>query len=94
MTMNIIGPREKIYKQYTHNMEKQIKVGKVSDSMETLKKLCNVKAEQMAKSMNITNKMEVTFWTGDIPELICVGKFKKDADGKVTYNLDFSQATL
>ena len=92
--MNIIGPREKIYKQYTHNMEKQIKVGKVSDKMETLEKLCNKKAEQMSKTMNITGETVVTFWTGIIPELICVGIFKKGADGKVSFDLDFSQSTL
>ena len=75
-------------------MERQITVGKVSDNMETLEKLCNEKAGQMSKTMNITSETEITFWTGDIPELICIGIFKKDADGKVSYNLDFSQSTL
>ena len=77
-------------------MEKQVTVGKVSDNMETLEKLCNEKAEQMAKTMAINSgeSQEVSFWTGDIPELICVGKFVKGNDGKTTYNLDFSQSTL
>lgn len=77
-------------------MEKQVSVGKVSDSMEKLNALCNEKAEQMAKTMSLKDgeTQEVTFWTRDSPELICVGEFVKGNDGKTTYNLDFSQSTL
>ena len=77
-------------------MEKQVSVGKVADSMEKLMQLCNEKAEQMTKTMAMNNgeSQEVSFWTDDIPELICVGKFVKGNDGKTTYNLDFSQSTL
>ena len=77
-------------------MEKQIEVGNVSDNIETLEKLCNEKAEQMAKTMTVNDgeTQEITFWTGDLPELICVGKFVKGSDGKTTYELDFSQSTL
>lgn len=75
-------------------MEQQVTVGKVSDSMEKLKKLCHEKAEQMAKTMNIENNVEIPFWTADIPELICVATFSKGDDGNITFCLDFSQATL
>ena len=75
-------------------MEKQVSVGKLSDSMEKLEQLCEEKAEQMAKTMNIVNDEDVSFWTSDIPELICICKFSKGDDGKVAYNLDFSQSTL
>lgn len=73
-------------------MEQQVKVGKVSDSMEQLTKLCNEKAAQMAATM--AEESEVTFWTADIPELICVAKFCKKDDGSIRYELDFEQSTL
>lgn len=48
--MNTIEPKEKIYKLKTiYNMEKQVMVGKVSDSMEKLENLCKEKAERMVK---------------------------------------------
>lgn len=75
-------------------MEKQVSVGKVSDSMEKLTNHCKEKAALLAKSMSNNTEEIVTFWTGDIPELICVGKFSKSTDGKIVYNLDFSQSTL
>lgn len=73
-------------------MEKQVTVGKVSDSMEKLEKLCKKKAEKMVKTM--TADAEVSFWTADIPELICIAKFCKGGDGNYNYTLDFSQSTL
>lgn len=73
-------------------MEKQVTVGKVSDSMEKLEKLCKEKAEKMVKTM--TTDAEVSFWTADIPELICIAKFSKGEDGNYNYTLDFSQSTL
>lgn len=73
-------------------MKQQVSVGKVSDSMEKLEQLCNEKAEQMATTM--TENVEISFWTADIPELICIAKFCKGEDGKYAYTLDFSQSTL
>lgn len=73
-------------------MEKQVTVGKVSDSMEKLENLCKEKAERMVKKM--TEETEVSFWTADIPELICIAKFCKGVDGGFYYSLDFSQSTL
>ena len=75
-------------------MEDQVTVGKVSDSMEKLTKLCNEKATKIAKTMRIENDIEISFWTADIPELICVAKFSKAAGNNVTFSLDFSQSTL
>lgn len=41
-----------------------------------------------------SSKVEVSFWTEDVPELICVGTFSKKRDGSVSYRLDFSESTL
>lgn len=73
-------------------MEKQVTVGKVSNSIEELEKLCNEQAERMVKT--ITTDSEVSFWTADIRELICIAKFCKGADGNFNYALDFSLSTL
>ena len=73
-------------------MERQVLVGKVSDDMEKLKQLCSKEAEQLVKT--ITRNEVVTFWTADFPELICVAQFNKGMDGQMTYELDFSQATI
>lgn len=75
-------------------MEQQVEIGSVSDSMEKLTKLCHEKAEQLTKTMIIENDVMVTFWTEDIPELICIATFSKNTNGNITYNLDFSQSTL
>ena len=76
--------------------ELSIKCGKVSDSLEVLKSICMEKSEELKAQINETNQSEVTvvFWTEDFPELICVAKFKKDNNGKVVYELDFSESTL
>ncbi len=73
-------------------MRQDALVGSVNDNLEKLKKLCNEKAEQMAKTMK--EDFEVPFWTADIPELICIAKFNKKEDGSFAYILDFSQSTL
>lgn len=73
--------------------QNQVNVGKVTDSMEVLERLCHEKAKEMAET--ITENAEYTFWTSDIPaELICVARFNINEDGKCTYTLDFSQTTL
>jgi len=38
--------------------------------------------------------IEVPFWTADFPELIGVGKFQRGQNGKIVYDLDFSESTL
>lgn len=76
--------------------ELSIKCGKVSDSLEVLKSICMEKSEELKAQMKETNQSEVTvaFWTEDYPELICVAKFKKDNNGNIVYELDFSESTL
>ena len=84
------------YEQKNYNQEKSVKCGKTTDSIETLTKLCNEEAAKLAATIkNSTQSIEeVAFWTEDIPELICIGKFSKDANGSVVYQLDFSSSTL
>ena len=73
-----------------------IKCGKVSDSFETLEKLCNAEADRLSKTIEIPDNttVRVPFWTKDFPELICIGYFKKDENGNVSYQLDDSESTL
>lgn len=44
--------------------------------------------------MENQSETTVAFWTEDFPELICVGRFKKDNEGNIDYTLDFSESTL
>lgn len=76
--------------------ELSIKCGKVSDSLDVLRSICLKKSEELKTQIEMTNQSEitVTFWTEDFPELICVGKFKKDDKGSIAYDLDFSESTL
>lgn len=78
------------------NGRKSVKCGKTTDSIKTLTKLCNDEAAKLALSIKVPNQsvVEVSFWTEDFPELICVGKYSKDANDSVTYELDFSKSTL
>lgn len=79
------------------NMEElNIKCGKVSDSFDVLETICKEKSEELKVSIKMENQSEttVTFWTEDFPELICVGRFKKDNEGNIDYTLDFSESGL
>lgn len=79
----------------TNNTKYAISCGKVSDNFETLKILCREEANKILSTYDIPdNGLTIPFWTTDIPELICVGKFYKDKNNKLTYELDFSQSTL
>ena len=73
-------------------MEQQVQVGKKSDSMEHLTELCKEKASQMAATM--TDEAQVSFWTSDKTELICIATFSRKTDGEMGFDLDFSQSTL
>jgi len=46
--------------------------------------------------MDISEQMAVSvpFWTSDFPELISVGEFRRNSDGTVVYELDFSESSL
>lgn len=76
--------------------ELSVKCGKTSDSFEYLKSICMKKSEELKTKVEISNQLATTiaFWTEDIPELICVARFKKDDKGNVVYELDFSESTL
>ena len=66
--------------------------------MEILEKTCKEEAEKMLSTIEIPENeiVSVPFWAPEpgFPELICVGKFKRDENGKVIYELDFSESTL
>jgi len=76
--------------------EISVHCGKVTDSMENLETLCHKEAEKLSTSLAIPEggEVSVSFWTSDFPELICVGRFRKDEKGTIAYDLDFSESTL
>lgn len=77
------------------NKELTVHCGNPDDSFEKLKRLCESEAEKLCLKIEIGAKpIEIPFWTKDFPELICVGKFSKGENGRVKYELDFSESTL
>ena len=74
-----------------------VKCGKTTDSVEKLTKLCEQEAEKLLATIDIPEgkTVSVPFWAPEpgFPELICVGKFRRDKTGKVVYELDFSEST-
>lgn len=73
-----------------------IHCGKVTDDIETLKALCEKEATKLKTTIQIIDQTSVSvpFWTTEIPELICVGKFYKNEQNAVSYELDFTESTL
>lgn len=73
-----------------------IKCGSIDDTFEELKELCDNEAKKLCSKIAIESNsiVEIPFWTKDFPELICVGKFSKNKDGMIVFDLDFSQSTL
>ena len=73
-----------------------INCGKTTNSFEELKILCQKEAEQLSKTIEISQQeiISVPFWTSDFPELICIGNFKKDDSGSTIYDLNFTESTL
>ncbi|MBD5245749.1 MAG: hypothetical protein HDS55_03255 [Barnesiella sp.] len=77
--------------------EMSISLGSSRDSFEELQTMCNNKANELTKSveLNIGEEMNVVFWTTDLfAELIGVAKIEKNSSGMITYSLDFSESTL
>ena len=76
--------------------EMSISIGSVNDNIESLESMCNDRSIELLKSivLNSDENLDVVFWTADIPELICVSRFSKNASGLLTYSLDFSLSTL
>lgn len=83
-------------KDENYNEEISIKCGKVTDGFETLQEICKEEAGKLVATINVPDNavVSVPFWTSDFPELIGVGKFKRSENGKVVYELDFSESTL
>lgn len=73
-----------------------IKIGNVTDSIESLKIMCNDKSVELLKSIELKNgeELEVEFWTKKIPEIIGVAKFTKDESDQISFSIDYSQSTL
>lgn len=79
------------------NNQFSIRCGKESDGLKKLEQLCKENGEKLLKEINLPENttISVAFWTDEcFSEFICVGYFKKDENGKITYNLDFSESTL
>lgn len=89
-------------RQYVHHNKKErphslsISLGSVKDSLDYLKQLCNDKSVELLKTieLNEDNKIDVAFWTEDIPELIGVSHFVKDEKGRISFRIDFEGGTL
>ena len=75
--------------------ELAVHCGTVNDSYEQLVNLCKKEAEKLSASMDIQKNetVSVSFWCGD-QELVCVGRFRKNDNGAVEYQLDFDESTL
>lgn len=90
-------PTPKEEKKEEYNPQSTISIGKNSDTVEELERLCNQKAKELATNIDISNQKEVSvpFWTDDFPsELICVCNISLDKKGNPKYDLDYSQSTM
>ncbi len=76
------------------NQEFAVYCGHSRDNLDELKTLCEQEAANLQIEIPDDKIIQVPFWTTDMPELICVGTFRKDETGKTIYELDFSQSTL
>lgn len=77
--------------------EVRVHCGCSTDEFDELEALCEKEAQKLSTTIAFpegSSKVEVSFWTEDVPELICVGTFSKKRDGSVSYRLDFSESTL
>jgi len=73
-----------------------VSIGSVDDSFESLQSMCNDKANELIKSIELKygEAMQVVFWNGDIPELIGVADIAKNKSGLMTYSMDYHLNTL
>lgn len=78
--------------------ELAVHCGSNTDSMERLADICKEEADKLAETLKISEGevVSVPFWTSGpgFPELICTGIFKRDDNGKIVYDLDFSESVL
>lgn len=73
-----------------------IHCGKTTDSYKKLESICEAKANEIKGKLDFStqSEIEISFWTENFPELICVGTFSKNNLGEVVFELDYSQTTL
>jgi len=88
--------KNKTMKEEFETTEISVHCGKTRDSLEKLEMLCKEEAEKRLTTIDVPDgaTIEVPFWTADFPELIGVGKFQRGQNGKIVYDLDFSESTL
>lgn len=69
--------------------------GKTNTDNSVLKEQIVQKATELCKIIKLApeERKSVTFWTEDIPELVCVAEYKNN-NGLISFNLDYSQSTL
>lgn len=81
-----------------HQSELSIHCGKNTDSMERLADICKEEADKLAETLKLAegDVVSVPFWTlgPGFPELICTGIFKRNDNGKIVCDLDFSESVL
>ena len=78
--------------------EMDIRCGNNNDSKEKLERLCKAEAEKLLPTIEVPNDkiVRVPCWTdgGGFAELICICNFSKDANGAISFDLDFTESTL
>lgn len=79
-----------------NKQELTIHCGKTTNSFEELKFICEQHSNELKHQLNVPahEKIIVTFWTEDFPELICVGTFERNGLEEIIFTLDFSESTL
>lgn len=82
--------------QKPQKKELSVNIGSVRESFESLQALCNDKANEIIKSVDLEKgeEMQVVFWTEDYPEVIGAARIVKTEGGLMTYSMDYSLSTL
>ncbi len=83
-------------KKNKQEKDRTVTCGSANDDFTRLQALCRTEADTLATALarEAADEWEIPFWTNDVPELICVGTFRRQADGTVGYTLDFGVTTL
>lgn len=76
--------------------ELSIKIGSVKDDFKALQTICNDKAIELMKTVELDNgeEMRVAFWTEDFCELIGQAIISKSSAGQMSFTMDYSCRTL
>lgn len=67
-----------------------VHIGRMGDSLETLKAMCNTKCNEILKSVRLADgeEMEVVIWTDF--ELVGVAKITRNDSGLLVYSIDYA----